>query len=65
MKNRAVIKKTGFDDYRYNVQQWTKVDGEWCYCGVGKFCKTLKEARQEKQRIERSDASGLLQLKID
>ena len=52
MGNRAVIK-------------WTKVDGEWCYCGVGKFCKTLKEARQEKQRIERSDPSGLLQLKID
>jgi len=65
MGNRAVILKSGNDDYRYNVQQWTKVDGVWYYCGIGRFCKTLKEAKQEKQRIERSEPSGLLQLKID
>ena len=56
MKKRAVIQLTGNADYPYNVQQWIKVEkGVYCYCGVGKFCKTLKEARQEKKSFEKTE----------
>ena len=32
-------------DYLYNVQEWRSVDGgeTYCYCGIGKFCKTIVE----------------------
>lgn len=32
--------------YNYNAQVWLSVDGgkSFYYCGIGKFCKTLKDA---------------------
>ena len=31
--------------YPYNVQEWRSVDGgeNYCYCGIGKYCKTIDE----------------------
>jgi hypothetical protein len=54
MRKQAVILMTDDAEYPFNVQQWIKVDkGIWCYCGNGKFCKTLKDAKKEKRRIKR------------
>lgn len=34
--------------YNYYVSEWRSVDGgeNFCYCGYGKYCKTLAEAEQ-------------------
>lgn len=36
------------DGYKYNVQVWISVDGgeNFYYCGMGKFCKTEREATE-------------------
>lgn len=35
-----------FDGYRYNVQVLVSTDygRTFCYCGIGRFCKTANEA---------------------
>ena len=57
--NKAIIKRADeslkAEGIRYNVQQWTSHDGKWYYVGVGKFCKTYKEARQEKKSFEKTE----------
>lgn len=39
--------------YKYNAQVWTKVNDMrgFVYCGIGKFCKSLKEAREYKRNF--------------
>lgn len=34
------------DGYNYNAQIWRSIDGSktWCYCGCGKYFRTLEEA---------------------
>ena len=54
MRKHAVIQKTNSADYPYVVDQYTSFDKEaWHYCGKSKFCKTSREAKREKRRIER------------
>ena len=54
MRKKAVILKTDDAEYPFNVQHWIEVDeGIYQYYGNGRFCKTLKEAKHEKRRIER------------
>lgn len=32
-------------EYKYNAQIWRSLDGKaWCYCGDGKFFRTLEDA---------------------
>jgi hypothetical protein len=54
MRKEAVIQITDDAEYPFYVQHWIQVDeGIYQYYGNGRFCKTLKEAKQEKKRIER------------
>lgn len=52
------------DGYSYNVQEWRSVDsGEnYCYCGIGKFCKTIAECceyiEMAEKRLERVERQG-------
>lgn len=48
------------DGYRYDALVKTSVDGgnSYLYSGIGKFCKTLKEAREYKQTIEKVEKDG-------
>ena len=44
------------DGIKYNVQQWTSVDGgrSYWYAGIGKFCKDIKECKayiQERRKL--------------
>lgn len=41
-------------DYLYNVQEWRSVDGgkTYCYCGIGKFCKTIVECCEYIEQAE-------------
>jgi len=49
MTAKYIIEKTSFPldgKYNYNVQKWLSLDGvNFYYCGLGKFCKTRKEAK--------------------
>lgn len=40
--------------YNYNTMIFRSVDGgkTFCYCGCGKYCKTLEEAEAYKNEIE-------------
>lgn len=43
------------DGYKYDAQIVRSVDGgrTFYHCGEGRYCKTYKEARQYKSKIER------------
>lgn len=61
IKHKYHIEKPAFpiDGYNFNVQVWISVDGgkTFCYCGIGKFCKTEDEAVEyiEKYKAEHPD----------
>lgn len=49
------IEKLAFsvDGYNYNAQIWKSLDRKnFCYCGYGKYFKTLEEAEAYKKQIE-------------
>lgn len=50
------IKKLSFpvSEYEYNAQIWRSVDDgkSFCYCGSGKYFKTLAEAERYKKERE-------------
>lgn len=56
IKRKYVIEKTTFPldgIYNYNAQVWISVDGEsFCYCGIGRYCRTKKEAREYCKQYE-------------
>lgn len=35
----------GNEEYPYNIQQWTSVDGgkSYAYCGICRYCRTTEE----------------------
>ena len=38
---------------KYNVQVFAQLtNGDWYYCGQGKYCRTLKEAQKAKESFE-------------
>ena len=45
--NKVVIQRRDDEDFPYNVQLRTSVDGgrTWLYCGIGRFCETSKGAK--------------------
>lgn len=54
------------DGYRYDALVNTSVDEgkSYLYTGIGKFCKTLKEAREYKQTIERLEKDGNVRYRV-
>lgn len=57
---------TYIDGYRYDALVKTSVDGgkTFLYCGIGKFCKTMKEAREYKQTIENVEKDGNIRYRV-
>lgn len=55
-----------YDGYRYYAQVNTSVDGgkTFWYCGIGKECKTLKEAREYKKIIEHTEKDGDIRYRV-
>jgi hypothetical protein len=55
-----------YDGYRYDAQVNTSVDGgkTFWYCGIGKECKTLKEAREYKKIIEHTEKDGDIRYRV-
>ena len=47
MKNRKIaeIEETGNNDFPYNVRVFTVLYGELYYAGIGRFCRTIEEAK--------------------
>lgn len=62
-KNKYDIKKLDYTiqgGYRYDTQIWTSTDGGKTYfhCGLGKFCRTLEEAKAYKNEMEKLEAKS-------
>lgn len=57
---------TYIDGYRYDALVKTSVDGgkSYLYCGIGKFCKTLKEAQGYKRTIEKVEKDGDVRYRV-
>ena len=58
IKRKYNIEKTVFPIdgiYNYNAQVFISVDGgkNYYYCGIGKFCKTEKEAQEYIEKYEK------------
>lgn len=58
IRRKCVVEKTRYpldEVYNYNAQVWVSVDGgkSYCYCGIGKFCKTKEEAERYCSEYER------------
>ena len=54
--NKIVIQQRDDADFPYNVQLHTSVDGgrSWFYCGIGRFCRTLDDARLMRDLLVRN-----------
>ena len=40
----VIISKTNNKNFPINVQVYARIGDKYYYCGIGKFCKTRKEA---------------------
>lgn len=64
IKHKYTIERLAFpiDGYNFDVQVLISVDGgeRFGYCGIGKFCKTEKEAAEyiEQHKKENPDTEG-------
>ena len=43
MNRKIVVEMSNNEEYPYNAQVWSFINGKWWYGGYGKYCHTIEE----------------------